>query len=73
MEHSLAAFYPRLVTLFELLPDALVVLEPEVEARQAELNEEIHQAFQHRMATQPLHQTGPAPSAPAQLYLLPEG
>ncbi|MFC7553230.1 hypothetical protein ACFQU7_14770 [Pseudoroseomonas wenyumeiae] len=35
-EHGLAGFYPALVTLFDLLPGAPVVLEPEVAELRAE-------------------------------------
>jgi transcription-repair coupling factor (superfamily II helicase) len=68
-EHGLAAFYPALVTLFDLLPGAPVVLEPEIEALRAEREREAAEAFRTRLALLATEEEAPPLSEPAALLL----
>ncbi|MDB5375746.1 MAG: box helicase [Rubritepida sp.] len=69
IEHSLAAFHPRLVTVFDLLPDAPVVLDSEIESLADQRAAEVRDAYRLR-AVAPQDGAGFAPSEPDALYLL---
>ncbi|MFD1111704.1 DEAD/DEAH box helicase [Pseudoroseomonas ludipueritiae] len=68
-EHGLAGFYPVLTTLFDLLPRAPVVLEPEVAELRAEREREVAEAFRTRLALLATEEEAPALSEPAALFL----
>jgi transcription-repair coupling factor (superfamily II helicase) len=68
-EHGLSAFYPTLTTLFDLLPDARLVLEPEVEELRAEREQEVSEAFRTRLALLASEEEAPVLSEPAALFL----
>ncbi len=67
MEHGLAAFTPGLVSLFDLLPDALLVLDPEVEALRAQRLDDVQEAFRSLAALG--GRASRIVSPPAALYL----
>ena len=69
IEHALAEFQPRLVSLFELLPKAALVEEPEVEEGRARREQEIAEAFRTRLGLDTGEETAPRLSEPAALYL----
>ena len=69
MEHALAEFYARLVTLFELLPEAAVVLDPEVGDLRARRASEVADAFRARLALLPPGEETRQVSEPARLVL----
>lgn len=50
LEHWLPLFHERLSTVFELLPDAPVILDSEVEERRDAWFEQIADAYRHRVA-----------------------
>jgi transcription-repair coupling factor (superfamily II helicase) len=68
-EHGLAAFYPALTSVFELMPDAALVLEPEVEDLRAERERELAEAFRTRLALLAGEEDAPPLSEPAALSL----
>ncbi|WP_426955831.1 DEAD/DEAH box helicase [Muricoccus radiodurans] len=69
IEHALPAVIPRLVSVFELLPEAALVLEPEVtEARQRRATE-IADAFRLRIALGTADEDAPPLVEPTGLYL----
>ena len=68
-EHALAEFHPRLVTLFELLPQAVLVEEPEIEESRARREQEIAEAFRTRLGLGTDEEAAPRLSEPAALYL----
>ena len=69
IEHALADFYPHLVTLFDLMPGAAVVLDPEVEALRPQRSAEVSEAFRARLALLPPGEEGRRASEPARLFL----
>jgi transcription-repair coupling factor (superfamily II helicase) len=66
-EHRLAAVTPGLVSLFDLLPDALLVLDPEVAALRAQRLDDLREAFDGVMALG--GRNGRTVSPPAELHL----
>jgi len=68
-EHALADHYPGLVTIFELLPGAPVVLDPEVEALRAQRTADVADAFHSRLALLSADEATRPASEPAKLYL----
>lgn len=70
IEHALARFHARLVTLFDLLPEATLVQEPEVEELWKQRDREVEEAFRTRFALQPAMEEEALPvTEPAALYL----
>ncbi|WP_052402029.1 DEAD/DEAH box helicase [Muricoccus aerilatus] len=69
LEHALADFCPRLVTLFELLPEVPVLLDPEVEELRPQRAAEVADAFRSRLALLPPGEETRPVSEPARLYL----
>ncbi|TPG61106.1 DEAD/DEAH box helicase [Roseomonas nepalensis] len=69
IEHGLAGFYPRLVTLFDLVPGAAVVLDPEVEAMRPPRAVEVAEAFRSRLALLPPGEEARPASPPDALFL----
>ncbi|MBN9561689.1 MAG: DEAD/DEAH box helicase [Alphaproteobacteria bacterium] len=67
MEHALAAVTPGLVSLFDLLPDALLVLDPEVETLRAQRLDDLREAFESVTALG--GRNGRPVSPPADLHL----
>jgi transcription-repair coupling factor (superfamily II helicase) len=72
IEHALADLCPPLVTLFDLLPEAPVVLDPEVEALQPQRAVEVEDAFRSRFALAPPEEGMRQASEPARLHLIGE-
>lgn len=75
MEHWLPLFYPSLETVFDYLPDALVVQDPLMDEAAASRLELIQEYYEARVATQDTKSfAAPAykPLAPEQLYLSSE-
>jgi transcription-repair coupling factor (superfamily II helicase) len=68
-EHGLARFRPALQTLFDLLPQAPVVLEPGLEDQLAEREREVAEAFRTRLALMAQEEETLPLSEPAALYL----
>ncbi|TCH98120.1 DEAD/DEAH box helicase [Roseococcus sp. SYP-B2431] len=70
IEHALAAFYPRLSTVFDLLPEAAIVADAEVQALADQRAEEVRDAFRLRAPALPEDQPALLPSEPDALYLI---
>lgn len=73
LEHRLALFYDQLDTLFDLLPDAPIALDPGVDERRVAWVEQVLDAYEHRRTLKLADRT-PAPPCfrlfePSQLYL----
>ncbi|MDB5413172.1 MAG: box helicase [Rubritepida sp.] len=69
IEHALAAYYPALTTVFDLLPDATVVLDQEIATLADQRDEEVRDAYRLR-GVAPEDATMIRPSEPGALYLL---
>jgi transcription-repair coupling factor (superfamily II helicase) len=73
LEHWLPLFHERLHTVFELLPEARVILDPEVEERRDAWFEQVADAYEHRSAiaraSRPAHPGQLQPLPPDRLYL----
>ncbi|MXP62581.1 DEAD/DEAH box helicase [Roseomonas sp. M0104] len=69
IEHALAEFHPRLTSLFELLPEAPLVEEPEVKEARARREQEVSEAFRTRLGLDTGEGTAPRLSEPAALHL----
>ncbi|WP_424813450.1 DEAD/DEAH box helicase [Roseococcus sp. YIM B11640] len=72
IEHALAGFYPKLSTVFELLPKALIVVDPEVPDLADQRADEVRDAYRLRASTLPEEPPAFVPSEPDSLYLLGE-
>jgi transcription-repair coupling factor (superfamily II helicase) len=70
IEHALAKFYPGLRTVFDLLPEAAVVLDPEVQPLADQRAEEVRDAYRLRAPALPEDPPAFLPSEPDALYLL---
>lgn len=70
IEHALAAFHPGLSIVFDLLPEAAVVLDPEVPALADQRAEEVKDAYRLRPPALPEEAPAVLPSEPDALYLL---
>ena len=71
-EHWLPQFYPKLETLFDLLPEARLVLEPEIEDRAGAFLDQIAEAHEARIAFRRVESADERrrePLAPNGLYL----
>ncbi|MFC3127290.1 DEAD/DEAH box helicase [Pseudoroseomonas globiformis] len=68
-EHGLANAYPALVSLFEMMPEARLVEEPEVADLRQRRDAEIAEAFRTRLARGQSEPDAPPISEPAALYL----
>ncbi|WP_207443827.1 DEAD/DEAH box helicase [Roseomonas haemaphysalidis] len=69
IEHALPDIYPTLVAVFDLLPGAAVLADPEVEELRVQRGAEVADAFRSRFSfAQPGSDLRPA-SEPARLYL----
>jgi transcription-repair coupling factor (superfamily II helicase) len=73
IEHALAGFYPGLSTVFDLLPEAAVVLDPEIQTLADQRAEEVRDAYRLRAPALPEEPPAFLPSEPDALYLLGEG
>jgi transcription-repair coupling factor (superfamily II helicase) len=78
LEHRLPLFYDRLDTVFDYLPDAMLVLDPGVDERRTAWLEQVQDAYEHRRMLQLAGSShpvtshpvmGPRPLDPWQLYL----
>ncbi|HEY8612965.1 MAG TPA: DEAD/DEAH box helicase [Roseomonas sp.] len=69
VEHALADLYPSLVTLFDLLSGAPLVLDPEVEALRPQRAAEVIDAYRARFALAPPEEGLRRASEPTKLYL----
>ncbi|MBV9653828.1 MAG: hypothetical protein JOZ42_04605, partial [Acetobacteraceae bacterium] len=67
MEHVLLTLYPGLVTIFEAIPDAEIVLDPEVEALAGQHEADVRDAF--RTATATAEEGADAAGSPWAFYL----
>lgn len=68
LEHGLPEHYGALETLFDILPEARVSIDPKTMARLADVEEHVVEAFEARRGLGALE--GSIASAPATLYLL---
>ena len=68
-EHALAEFHSELISLFDLLPDARLVEEPEVEEGRVRREQEVAEAFRTRLSLDTGEETAPRLSEPAALHL----
>jgi transcription-repair coupling factor (superfamily II helicase) len=73
LEHWLPLFHERPQTIFDLLPEARVILDPEVEERRDAWLEQIAEAYQHHSAiataSRLAHPGQLQPLPPDRLYL----
>ncbi|MFT8243051.1 DEAD/DEAH box helicase [Roseomonas sp. BN140053] len=69
IEHALPKFQPSLVTLFDLLPRAVVVLDPEAEEVRAQRVAEVADAYRARLALAATEEESRRPLPPEALYL----
>jgi transcription-repair coupling factor (superfamily II helicase) len=69
IEHALAEYHPALVTLFGLLPEAPVVLDPEVEELRRQRMADVADAFRSRFALAPPGEGMRRATEPAKLHL----
>lgn len=70
IEHALAAFHPELATVLDLMPGAVLVLDPEVETLAGQRAEEVRDAYRLRLPALPEDSPAFLPSEPDELHLL---
>ncbi|PHK93491.1 DEAD/DEAH box helicase [Pseudoroseomonas rhizosphaerae] len=69
LEHALPELYERLTPPLDLLPGAMLVLDPEVEALRGAREAEVTDAYRTRLALTPPTETARRPPEPARLFL----